>query len=54
MLLKETGELDRDLFTTRVKEECPKCGSILKTPKKYGNRDHKDRDCMIKRAIDDH
>ena len=35
MLLKETvGELDRDLFTTSVKEECPKCGSLLKTPKK--------------------
>ena len=35
MLLKETvGEIDQDLFTTSVKEECPKCGSILETLKK--------------------
>ena len=35
MLLKETvGELNRDYFTTGMKEECPKCGSVLKTLKK--------------------
>jgi hypothetical protein len=35
MLLKETvGELNQGLFTTGMKEECPKCGSILETLKK--------------------
>lgn len=35
MLLKETvGELNQSLFTTSMKEECPRCGSILKTLKK--------------------
>lgn len=34
-LLKETiGETCQDLLTINVKEECPKCGSILKTLKK--------------------
>jgi DNA-directed RNA polymerase subunit RPC12/RpoP len=35
MLLKETvGELNQDLFTTYMNEECPKCGSVLETLKK--------------------